>query len=173
MIEFAILTFLGLLIGALVSRYVGNEVNSGRKYFVFFYKAAIFVLLLLSLFYAWYVQISHLVIVFLAGIIISIAISEIYFYLGGLFLLAFWEGQSYFNVVIVMIFILGLIKGMFLGTKYKKFNFYIKKIFVSAIFFAIPFFMIYYKSLVLPVDNVIYALISGAIFAEFVKKVDL
>lgn len=130
-------------------------------------------ILLLSLFYAWYAQIPHLILGFLAGVLISFAISNIYFYLGGLFLLGFWEHDLYFDILVVLIFIVGLLRGMFLGDKYSKISKGLMKFVVSAVFFAVPFLMIYYQPQILPIDNTIYAFISGAIFMEFIKKLDL
>jgi hypothetical protein len=173
MLNIALLTFLSLVVGIFIARFVKEELVSGKKYFVFLYKLVIFAILLLSLFYAWYAQIPHLIFGFIAGVLISFAISNIYFYLGGLFLLGFWEHDMYFDLLVVLIFIVGLLRGMFVGEKYSKYGQYIKKVIISGIFFAIPFFMIYYRTLVLPIDNTIYAFISGAIFMEFIKKLDL
>jgi hypothetical protein len=173
MLNIALLAFLGLVIGIFIARFVKEELVSGRKYFLLLYKAVIFAILLLALFYAWYAQIPHLIFGFIAGVLVSFAISNVYFYLGSLFLLGFWEHDLYFDILIVLIFIVSLLRGMFLGDKYGKSKVWLKKVVVSGIFFAIPFVMIYYRSFVLPIDNTIYAFISGAIFMEFVKKLDL
>mgnify|MGYP005635424995 CR=1 FL=1 len=173
MFNIALLTFLSLLVGIFIARFVKEELVSGKKYFVFFYKLVMLAILLLSLFYAWYAQIPHLILGFLAGVLISFAISNIYFYLGGLFLLGFWEHDLYFDILVVLIFIVGLLRGMFLGDKYSKISKGLMKFVVSAVFFAVPFLMIYYQPQILPIDNTIYAFISGAIFMEFIKKLDL
>lgn len=173
MLNIALLTFLGLIVGVFIARFVKEELVSGKKYFVFFYKLVILAILLLSLFYAWFAEIPHLIFGFIAGALVSFAISNVYFYLGGLFLLGFWENDLYFNMLVALIFIVGLLRGMFTGEKYSKFSKSLKKFVMSGIFFALPFLMIYYRSSVLPIDNTIYAFISGAIFMEFIKKLDL
>lgn len=167
MYKIAILAFLGLIVGLLVKKYTKEEFVQGRKYFVFLYKLFLVILLVLSLFYAWYSQILLFIVAFVAGIIVYLGISNIYFYLGGFFVLSFWQRENYFNVVAVLIFIVGILRGFFVKKNV------MNKIVISAIFFALPFLLIYVKESVLQMKYIIFAFISGAIFAEFLKKVDL
>ncbi len=167
MYKIAILAFLGLIVGLLVKKYTKEEFIQGRKYFVFLYKLFLFALLILSLFYAWYSQILLFFIAFMAGIIVYFGISNLYFYLGGLFILSFWQRENFFNVVAVMTFVIGILRGFFVKKNV------MNKIVISAIFFALPFLLIYVKESVLQMKYLLFAFISGAIFAEFLKKVDL
>ena len=173
MFNLAILTFLGLILGVIIANYTKDEVNEGKSYFGLSYKLLIFTLLILSLFFAWYAQISHMLLAFLAGIIVYLGISQIYFYLGILFVLSFWEKSNYFYIVAVLIFLVGIIRGALINNKFTKLKNVQKRIVVSFVTFAIPFVLIYFKTSITGVENVIFAFVSGAIFAEFTKKITL
>jgi hypothetical protein len=167
MYKIAILAFLGLIVGLVVKKYTKEEFIQGRKYFVFLYKFFLLALLISSLFYGWYAGIFQPVLAFVAGMIVYMGISNLYLYLGGLFILSFWQRENFFNVVAVLTFVIGILRGFFVKKNV------MNKIIISAIFFALPFLLIYVKESVLEMKYLLFAFISGAIFAEFLKKVDL
>ena len=169
----ALLAFLGLTVGLIIGKYTKSEIKSGKTYFLVAYKIAIFILFLISLYFAWYANISHFVLAFIAGILFSFGLKNLYFYLGGLFVLSFWVRDLYFNIVVVLIFIVGLLRGGLTIGAFSKGRNIRKRVILSLVFFAIPFLMVYFKDFILPIHNVIYAFISGAIFIEFIKKLDL
>ena len=174
MLYVGVLAFLGLIVGLVVARLAKGELVSGKKYFVFLYKVVIFILLLLSLYFAWFAQIPHLILGFLAGLLFHFGVRNIYFYLGGLFILSFFGiSENYFYIVSTFIFILGILRGGLLRARFSKNSNIINGIFLSLIWFGIPFFMIFYRAEVLTVDPLIYSFISGAIFMEFIKKIRL
>jgi hypothetical protein len=173
MFQIAILTFLGLIVGLLIGKYTKSEIKSGKTYFLVAYKLAIFVLFLASLYFAWYSPIPLLVIAFIAGILFSFGLKNLYFYLGMLFVLAFWARDLYSNVVAVLIFMTGLLRGGLIVETFSKKRNIRKRVILSLVFFAIPFVMVFFKDFILTTHNVVYAFISGAIFMEFVKKLDL
>jgi hypothetical protein len=170
----ALLTFVGLLIGLLISKYTIEEIKEGRKYFLIAYKILIFLTLIMSLYFAWFAYIPYMLIAFLAGVLIYFGISNPYFYLGILFVLGFWEKSNYFYIVAVLIFCIGLLRGGLIGEKFKKKKNVVKKIVISLIFFAIPFVLVFFRSsLYLGIDNIIFAFISGSFFMEFIRKIHL
>jgi len=93
--------------------------------------------------------------------------------LGILFVLSFWEKSNYFYIVAVLIFLVGIIRGALINNKFTKLKNVQKRIVVSFVTFAIPFVLIYFKTSITGVENVIFAFVSGAIFAEFTKKITL
>ena len=102
MLYVGVLAFLGLIVGLLVAKLAKDEIYSGKKYLVFFYKLVVFILLLLSLYFAWFAQIPHLILGFLAGVLFHFGVRNIYFYLGGLFILSFFGlSENYFYLVSV------------------------------------------------------------------------
>ena len=173
MFDLAILTFLGLIFGIIIANYTKDEIKEGKTYFVLSYKILIFALLILSLFFAWYAQISHMLMAFLAGIILYFGISQVYFYLGILFVLSFWEKSNYFYMITVLIFLFGIIRGALIKDKFSKIKNIQKRIVISFISFVIPFSLYYFKSYTVGMENIIFAFVSGAIFVEFIKKITL
>ena len=162
-----------MIIGLLISKYTKEEISTGKKYFVIAYKILIFGLLLMSLYFAWYVYIPYFLLAFVAGMLVYFGFKQIYFYLGILFVLSMWEKSSFFNIIMVLIFCFGLIKGGLISGKYKKQKNIIRKVVISAVLFAIPFVLIYFRSFIFGVDNLIFAFVSGAIFMEFINKINL
>ena len=169
----ALLAFLGLIVGLVIGKYTKDEIRGGKTYFLFAYKLLIFILFLVSLYFAWYSNILLFFIAFIAGILFSFGLKNLYFYLGGLFVLSFWRGGLFFDIVATLIFIVGLLRGGLLVDSFSKCKNIRKRVILSLVFFAIPFLMIYFESFISSNDNVVFAFLSGAIFMEFVKKLDL
>jgi|TARA_Y100000310_G_C20247905_1_gene607700 hypothetical protein len=173
MLNLAILTFLGLILGIVIASYTKDEIKTGKTYFVFAYKILIFALLILSLYFAWYAQISHMLLAFLAGMVVYFGISQLYFYMGILFVLSFWEKGNYFYMVAVLVFLIGLIRGALIKNKFSKMKNIQKRVVISFFAFAVPFALINFRTSVIGIENVIFAFVSGAIFIEFLKKITL
>ncbi|MBT3690649.1 hypothetical protein HOG16_00195 [Candidatus Woesearchaeota archaeon] len=173
MIIEGLITFLGLIIGLFIGKYTKGEIKSGKKYFSFSYRIVLFFLFLISLYFAWYANIFHFLLAFVAGMIFSIGIKNIYFYLGLLFVLSFWGNETFFFIVATLIFIFGIIHGGLIIEKFSRVKNIRNKIINSLILFAIPFILIYFKDFALNTSYILFAFISGAIFLKFIKKLNL
>lgn len=173
MIIEGLITFVALLLGLFIGKYTKGEFNSGKKYFLVVHKILLFCLFIISLYIAWYANLLHFFIAFIAGIIFSFGIKNTYFYLGLLFVLSFWGNDTYFFVVATLIFMYGLLSGGLIMQKFSKVRNIRNKVVFSLIAFFIPFTLIYFKSFAMDLNYIIYAFISGALFLKFIKKVDL
>ncbi len=154
MILIYIFAFVGVLVGLLLAHLTRDELKSGKKYFVLFYRILLFILIIYLLYLS---EINWWLLGIILGFLVSLIFSELYFYLG----LAVF---SVFNVYTAFItFLIGLPYGTLLyGCKGLK-----KYLVYSLLLFFVP-------ALILLIDipqTFIYAFVSGGLFSLFLRKI--
>lgn len=145
------LSFLGLIIGKIISNYTKDELKQGERYFILLSKAIILILILfeISLIYDHYYFI-------LFGFILGYFFKREYFYLG-LSLIASIKANIQF-IVSTLIFLFGLP----LGTLYRK-KLTIQKFIIIFIIFSLPILAV---KLIQYNPKIFLAISSGALIWE-------
>lgn len=154
MILIYILAFAGILLGVLLAYLARDELKSGKKYFVLFYKALLFILIIYLLYLS---EVNWWLFGIVLGFLFSLIFSELYFFLG----LAVFSSLNVYIAFIV--FLIGLPYGTLLYTK-KKIKYYLT---YSLILFFVPA-LILLASLPL---TFVYSFIGGGLFSLFLRKI--
>ena len=154
MILIYILAFVGVLLGLLLAHLARDELKSGKKYFILFYRILLFILIIYLLYLA---EVNWWLFGIILGFLFSLLFSELYFFLG----LAVFSTLNIYVAFIV--FLIGLPYGTLLyahkGVK--------KYLLYSLFLFFIP-------ALILLVNfplTFIYAFVVGALFSLFLRKI--
>ena len=149
-----ILAFVGILIGLLLAYMARDELKSGKKYFILFYRILLFILIIYLLYLS---EINWWLLGIAAGFLFSLLFSELYFFLG---LAVFSSLNIYISFIT---FLIGLPYGTLLYTKKKVKNYLV----FSFVIFFIP-------ALILLVNiplTFVYSFVVGGLFSLFLRKI--
>jgi len=154
MILVYILTFVGILLGVLLAYLARDELKSGKKYFILFYKTLLFILIIYLLYLS---EINWWLLGIILGFLFSLVFSELYFFLG----LAVFSSLNIYVAFIT--FLIGLPYGTLLYTK-KRIKYYLV---YSLVLFFVPALILLVN---LPLTFV-YSFVVGGIFSLFLRKI--
>lgn len=128
-----IVVILGLVFGAFLNKRVKEEVKQGKKYFIFFERLILLVLVLL------FIKLDILLLIgILIGLVICRFFKRIYFYFG--ILIGAAKGEL-FLASICLVFLFGLIYGSL--SKFK-----LKNLILDVVVFLIPFSFLFMETFI-------------------------
>lgn len=168
-----IIAFIGIIIGLLLARFTKEELKQGKKYFIWF-KKIILAILILTLIHIILTKLffSRDILFALIGLITGLAagyfFKKEYFYFGlALYLFLY---SPFFLFVVILIFLFGLPYGTLLFTKKNKY----KILLYESIIFVFPPLILYFFSSITNfyyIQTAFIALVAGALFT-LIFKVD-
>ena len=173
MIIETIIAFLGLIVGLILARFTKEELKPGRKYFIWFKKIILLVLVVSLVYIAWsnmffIKEAIGAIIGFLVGLIVAYFFKKEYFYFGlALYILAYTQS---FIFITILIFLFGLPYGTLLFSK--KFKY--KTALFDLIMFIIPLLifpliLFFTGNPILLYDHITLAFTAGAFFTLIFK----
>jgi len=154
MILESILAFVGLLVGSLLALFTRDELKSGKKYFILFYRVLLFILIIYLLYLS---ELNWWLLGLVLGLLFTLVFSELYFYLG----LAVFSVMNVYEAFLV--FLVGLPYGtlLFRKKRVKKYVLY------SLILFFVPALIL----LVQIPETFLYSFVAGGLFSLFLRKI--
>ncbi len=143
-----IISFVGSIIGIILSKTIPEEVKPGEKYFKLLKKIILFLILLLP---AYYFKIS--ILFFIIGLIIAYILKKEWLFLG-LVLVLSYQIKELNLVIISLIFIYGLPYGTLLKNKLD--------LVINLILFLLPIILIY-NNLYITYNQEIFSFVLGGL----------
>ena len=132
-----ILSFLGLIIGYILASKTKEELNQGKKWFIYISTSALILLIIISFNDNIYFNYEFFISI-LIGMLLNYFIKRIYLFLG---LISITLSNN--NLVTLIIFIFGLSYGTLEYIKFKNINY--KSILINLILFIVPIILLLYK----------------------------
>ncbi|MBI4159353.1 hypothetical protein HY500_03800 [Candidatus Woesearchaeota archaeon] len=152
-----IIGFSGFVIGFFLNKFVKEELEIGKKYF-----ALLSIMLLASLFFLIEADIS-LIIGFLGGILLSLILKNVYFYLG-LLITSIALFQESIVIVSSLIFVFGLSYAALNHSMLKK-----KLIIISFVLFFIPFLLLLQMRIIGSYYSIFQGIAAGGIVKYIIE----
>ena len=146
-----LIAFVGLLIGKLLGFFVKEEIEQGKRYFLWARR-----LIALGLAIALMFNLSlglHSAVGFIIGILMALFLNMRYFYLGLALLMAYAFGSNLVLLVASLIFLYGLVYG----------SLYPEKTLIAFVFYLIPMIFILFKDILYSYSDLVNGFLTGAI----------
>jgi len=159
-----IISFVGLVIGLILSNYTKDELKSGKKYFTLF-KRIILIVLIVALLFQAFPNYLWVFIFFVVGILVSFLFRKIYFYLGLALFTSFLVSKGFVALISSLVFIFGLPYGTPFHHNKNKIRFII----FNFILFIIPFVLFLFKDFIYEYNYIFLAFLAG-VFLNIVRK---
>ena len=151
-----VISFLGLVVGKIISYYTKDEYEKGLKYFKFLEKIIIALLVVVLLFSK---ASLGLFLYILVGIIIGVFAREIYLFLGLAVLSSLMLGNDLILLVSVLVFFFGINNATINRTS-------VKGIILNGIIFFVPFLFLLTKSFINTNLSVFLGITIGGLLAQ-------
>ena len=151
-----VISFLGLIVGKVISYYTKDEYESGLKYFKFLEKIIIALLVVVLLFS----KVSLMLFLYiLIGIIIGVFVREIYLFLGLALLSSLMLTNNLILLISVLIFFFGINNATI-----NRIN--VKRIILNCVIFFVPFLFLLTKSFINTNLSVFLGITIGGLLAQ-------